>query len=116
MRYPWRRCLRKWEQRATEYWKARIAGDYAKVYALATPSYRKLHTAEQFHMQFGAGASLQAPSLSTSFASLKNARYALKSALHLLWVGMNLGTIATHLSETLAVGRRPVVAPRSVGD
>ena len=55
------------EKRATEYWKARIAGDYAKAYSLSTPAYRKVQ------------------SLSMSLVSQKNARCASKSVPHLLW-------------------------------
>ncbi len=46
------------QQRATEYWKTRIAGDYEKSYALSTPSYRKVRSVEQFKRQFGPGVSV----------------------------------------------------------
>ena len=36
------------QERATDYWKARVAGQIGKAYALSTPSYRKLRTEAQF--------------------------------------------------------------------
>jgi hypothetical protein len=88
------------QQRASEYWKARVAGDYAKAYALATPSYRKLQTAEQFRLQFGSAASLKGaePVNVTCEPEKCTARIKISAAPAL--AGMNLGTIDTHLSET----------------
>lgn len=88
------------EQRSGEYWKARIAGDYAKAYGLTTPSYRKLHTLEQFRMQFGAGAALQGASVVNVTCEPEKCTARIKINAAPALAGMNLGTIATHLSET----------------
>lgn len=88
------------QQRATEYWKARIAGDHAKAYALSTPSYRKLHTVEQFRMQFGGAASLKDAEPINVTCEPEKCTVRIKISAAPALVGMNLGTIATHLSET----------------
>ena len=88
------------ERRATEYWKARIAGDYAKAYSLSTPAYRKLHTAEQFRAQFGEGASLQGAEPINVTCEPEKCTVRIKISAAPALAGMNLGTIATHLSET----------------
>lgn len=88
------------QQRATEYWKARVAGDHAKAYALSTPSYRKLHTAEQFRKQFGSAASLKDAEPVNVTCEPEKCTVRIKISAAPALVGMNLGTIATHLSET----------------
>ncbi|PJI99195.1 hypothetical protein CLU85_4037 [Acidovorax sp. 69] len=88
------------QQRATEYWKARVTGNYAKAYALSTPSYRKLHTMEQFRMQFGDGASLKGAEPINTTCEPEKCTVRIKISAAPALVGMNLGTIATHLSET----------------
>lgn len=46
-------------QRSQDYWQARLAGKLDTAYALTTPSYRKLRTAEQFRKQHGSAAAVQ---------------------------------------------------------
>ena len=46
------------EKRATDYWKARMSANYEEAYKFSTPGYRKVRTAEQYKLQFGAGASV----------------------------------------------------------
>ncbi len=88
------------QQRAGEYWQARVSGDYAKAYALSTPAYRKLHTLEQFRMQFGAGAALQGADVVNVTCEPEKCTARIKISAAPALAGMNLGTIATHLSET----------------
>ncbi|WP_342721375.1 hypothetical protein [Acidovorax sp. FHTAMBA] len=88
-------------QRATEYWKARIAGQYEKAWALSTPAYRAIKTAEQFRVQFGSGATVEAatPYKVTCESGEKcTARMKLSATPALL--GMKLGTIDTYVDET----------------
>ena len=47
------------EQRANEYWNARVKGDFKTAYSLLTPAFRELNTEKDFVGRFGAGASLQ---------------------------------------------------------
>ncbi len=48
------------QKRAEAYWKARLEGKYEAAYALSTPAYRKLRTAEQFSKQYGASVAAKA--------------------------------------------------------
>lgn len=41
-------------QRSNDYWKARMAGEVAKTYAVTTPSYRALNDQEKFRLKYGA--------------------------------------------------------------
>lgn len=47
------------QERAGQYWQARIAGQYQQAYALTPPSYRKVRTLEQFRLQYGGPVSVQ---------------------------------------------------------
>lgn len=87
------------EQRATEFWQARKQGQVENAYALASPSYRRLHTLEQYKMQFGGAASLTGVQVIkvTCEAEKCTARIKIEAAPAL--VGLNLGTIATHMDE-----------------
>ncbi|PTT40672.1 hypothetical protein DBR23_07850 [Acidovorax sp. HMWF018] len=89
------------EQRATEYWKARIAGDYAKAYSLSTPSYRKVHTVEKFRVQFGVGANIEAAEpLKVTCESREKCTARMKLSATPALLGMKLGRIDTYVDET----------------
>lgn len=88
------------QQRSSEYWKARIAGDYAKAYSLAPPSYRKLHALEQYRMQFGSAATLKGAEPVNATCEVEKCTVRIKISAAPALIGMNLGTIDTHLSET----------------
>lgn len=47
------------EQRAGEYWKARIEARAQDAYQLLTPGYRAAHTLEQYKVQVGVTTSIQ---------------------------------------------------------
>ncbi|MBN9576711.1 MAG: hypothetical protein J0H16_22685 [Alicycliphilus denitrificans] len=87
-------------QRAGEYWKARQSGDYAKAYAFTTPSYRKLHSVEQYRLQFGQGATIQGAEVVKVDCETEKCTARIKINAAPALVGVNVGTIATHLSET----------------
>ena len=87
-------------QRSAEYWKARASGDYATAYALTPPSYRQLHSLEQFRQQFGQGAAIQGAEVVKVDCEAEKCSARIKISAAPALVGLNLGTIATHLSET----------------
>lgn len=87
-------------QRAAEYWKARIAGQYEKAWALSTPAYRSIKTAEQFRMQFGAGTMAQAAvPHSVTCESGEKCTVRMKLSAKPPIIGMNLDTIDTYVDE-----------------
>lgn len=88
------------QQRATEYWKARVAAQYEKAYALSTPSYRKLRTAEQFKLAFGAGANIQAAEVVKVNCEPEKCTAQMKLSVKPMIIGLNLSTIDTFVDET----------------
>ena len=87
------------EKRAADYWKARAAAQYEKAYALSTPAYRKLRTAEQFRLQFGAGASVQGAEVAQVTCEAQKCTARMKISIKPALVGLKLDTIATYLDE-----------------
>ena len=87
------------EKRAAEYWKARIAGNYQSAYALSTPSYRQVRSAEQFKMQFGAGASVQAADVLKATCEPVKCVVKIKISVNAALLRLNMATIATHVDE-----------------
>ena len=87
------------KQRAEAYWKARAAGQVDKAYELTSPSYRKVHTFDQFKMQFGNGASIKGVSVVKVDCEAEKCtvRSTVEAAPALM--GVSVGTIATHLDE-----------------
>lgn len=88
------------QQRATEYWKARVAAQYEKAYALSTPSYRKLRTAEQFKQKFGAGANIQAAEVVKVSCADEKCTAQMKLSVKPIILGLNLSTMDTFVDET----------------
>ncbi|GKS98653.1 nuclear transport factor 2 family protein [Acidovorax sp. SUPP3434] len=88
------------EQRATDYWKARVAGQYDKAYALSTPSYRKAKTAEQFKMQFGAGVAVKSVEVTKVTCDSEKCTTQVKLGVQPGMAGAKLGTIDSYLNET----------------
>ena len=86
--------------RATEYWQARIAGQYEKAYALSTPSYRKLRSAQQFKEQFGSGASVKTAEVVAVSCEPEKCTTRVKLGVSPAALRMKLDTIATHKDET----------------
>ena len=87
------------QQRATAYWKARVAGQVDKAYALSTPSYRQLRTETQFKMQFGAGASVDNAEVTKVNCEAEKCMTQIKISVKPALMGVKVGTIATHLNE-----------------
>lgn len=87
------------EKRATEYWNARIAGQYEKVYALSAPSYRKLRTEPQFKTKFGSSASIERAEVSKIECSTDKCNVQLKVGVKPAIPGVKLGTIDTFVNE-----------------
>ena len=87
------------QQRATAYWKARVAGQVDKAYALSTPSYRKLRTEAQFKQQFGAGASVEGAEVNKVTCEAEKCTAQIKISVKPALMGLKLDTIATYLDE-----------------
>lgn len=87
------------KQRAEAYWKARAAGQVDKAYELTTPSYRKVHTFDQFKMQFGNGASIKGVSVIKVDCEPEKCTVRTKVEAAPALMGISVGTIATHLDE-----------------
>ena len=87
------------EKRAAEYWKARVAGQVDKAYALSTPSYRKLRSEEQFKMRFGAGASVKSADVANVSCSAEKCTVKMKLGVQPALLRLNIGTVETYLDE-----------------
>lgn len=87
------------KQRAEAYWKARAAGQVDKAYELTSPSYRKVHTFDQFKMQFGNGASIKGVSVVKVDCEAEKCTVRTKVEAAPALMGVSVGTIATHLDE-----------------
>ena len=88
------------QQRATAYWKARVAGQVDKAYALSIPSYRKLRTEAQFKLQFGAGASVESAEVAKVVCEAEKCTVKVKLGVKPALMGLKVGTIATYVDET----------------
>lgn len=87
------------ERRASEYWAARVASQVDKAYALSTPSYRKLHTLDQFKQQFGGGANIQSANVMNVSCEAEKCTTKIKLSVKPLIIGLNLGTIDSFVDE-----------------
>lgn len=87
------------QKRSTEYWEARMAGNYEKAYALSAPSYRKLRTEPQFRMQFGSGAGIERAEVNKVECEAERCRVQLKVGVTLALPGINLNTVDTYINE-----------------
>ena len=87
------------KQRAEAYWKARAAGQVDNAYELTSPSYRKVHTFDQFKMQFGNGASIKGVSVVKVDCEAEKCTVRTKVEAAPALMGVSVGTIATHLDE-----------------
>ena len=87
------------QKRATDYWKARMAGQVDKAYALSTPSYRKLRTEAQFTMQFGAGANAEGAEVTKVSCEAEKCTAQVKLDVKPALLGLKIGTISTYFDE-----------------
>lgn len=87
------------KQRAETYWKARAAGQVDKAYALTSPSYRRVHTFDQFKMQFGNAAGIRGASVVKVDCESEKCTVRTKVETTPALMGVSVGTIATHLDE-----------------
>lgn len=88
------------EKRALAYWKARMAGQYEKAYALSTPSYRKLYTDVQFRSQFGAGVNVESAEVTKVACEAEKCIAQLKLGVKPALLGVKMGTIPTYVDDT----------------
>ena len=87
------------QKRATDYWKARLAGQYQKAYALSPPAYRKLRTEKQFQQQFGAGASVERAEVVKVSCEAEKCTTRVKLGVKPALAALNVGTLDTHFDE-----------------
>lgn len=87
------------EKRATEYWKARAAGQVDKAYALSTPSYRQLRTEAQFKMQFGAGVAVQGAEVAKVDCEAEKCTARMKLSVQPPVIAAKLGVIESYLND-----------------
>lgn len=86
--------------RSEAYWKARIAGQSDKSYALTPPSYRKAFTQEQFARQFGSGASVTGAEVTDVKCQPEKCVARVKLMAKPMIIGLKLDSIDTYLDET----------------
>jgi hypothetical protein len=86
-------------QRAKAFWNARAEGQVDKAYALTTPSYRKAHSVEQFKKQFGGTFALKGVEVVNVECEREKCTARTKIEVTPALMGINVGTIATHLDE-----------------
>ncbi len=87
------------KERAEAYWKARIAGQFDKTYALTPPSYRKAFTQEQFARQFGTGASVKSAEVTNVACEAEKCTAKIKLTAVPAIIGVKLRPIDTYLDE-----------------
>ena len=85
--------------RALEYWQARKTTDFEKAYQFSAPSYRKLHTAQQFRMQFGAGATFNAVAVNKVTCQPERCEVQMKLSVTPAVIGLKMGPLDTYLNE-----------------
>ncbi|ADX47909.1 hypothetical protein Acav_4019 [Paracidovorax avenae ATCC 19860] len=88
------------KERAEAYWKARMAGQYEKTYALTPPSYRAAVTKEQFARQFGNAASVTAAEVTNVECQPEKCVAKIKLTAKPMIIGVKLNSIDTYLDET----------------
>ena len=87
------------QQRATQYWEARIAGRPDTAYALSTPSYRKLRTEAQFRQQFGAAANVNGADVADVTCVEARCTAKIKILVTPALLGIKTGAVATYMDE-----------------
>lgn len=88
------------EKRATEYWKARMNADYQAAYQFSTPGYRKVRTAEQYKLQFGAGVSVVDASVSKVVCEPEKCEVQMKLGVKPAILMLKLDKVETYMNET----------------
>lgn len=85
--------------RAADFWNARRAGDFEKAYAFSTPAYRKLKSAQDYKMQFGAGAAVGASDVNKVVCEPQRCDVQMKLSVTPALVGLKMKAIDTYLNE-----------------
>ena len=86
-------------KRAQAFWNARAAGQTDKAYALTPPSYRKLHTLEQFQKNFGNAFTIKDVTVVNVTCEAEKCTARAKIDVNPALAGIKISTIATHLDE-----------------
>lgn len=86
-------------KRSNDYWKARMEANYKKAYDMSTPSYRSLKSADQFRLQYGAGAAIKGAETTQVKCQAEKCTARVKISAAPALAAMNLGTIDTYIDE-----------------
>lgn len=84
---------------ALDYWAARKAGQIDKVYAMSTPSYRKLRTEAQFRQKLGTAASFETAEVFAVNCESEKCNVRMKLGVKPNLPRLNIGIIDTYLDE-----------------
>ena len=85
--------------RATEFWTARRAGNYEKAYTYSAPAYRKLKSAQEYKLQFGAGVGVQSAEVNKVACEPQRCDVQMKLSVTPALVGIKIPAIDTYLNE-----------------
>ncbi len=86
------------EKRATEYWKARLEGRFNSAYALISPAYRSVRSADDYKTRFG-GGSVKSAEVVRVTCEPQKCVVKVKLVAGVAVPGLNLGELATHVDE-----------------
>lgn len=87
------------EKRAAQYWQSRIEGRFDKAYALTSPSFRAVRTAEQYKARFGGGSSIKSAEVVRVTCEEKKCSANMKLVAAITLPVVNLSNITTYLDE-----------------
>ena len=87
------------EKRATEYWNARRAGDFEKAYAFSTPAYRKIKSAQDYKLQFGAGVAVNSAEVNKVACEPQRCDVQMKLSVMPALMGLKMKPVDTYLNE-----------------
>lgn len=87
------------QKRSTDYWKARVAGEPSKAYALSTPSYRKVRTEAQYKMQYGGNVGTQSAEVVKVTCEAEKCTVRLKLEVKPPIPGVNIGVVPLYMDE-----------------
>lgn len=88
------------QQRAQQYWQARIAQQPAKAYAFTTPSYRQLRSPEQFARQVGNVATVKDASVYNVRCEEERCTARMELKVHAIVAQVDAGLVSMYVDET----------------
>ncbi len=85
--------------RATEYWAARRVGNYEKAYTYSAPAYRKLKSAQEYKLQYGAGVAVGSSEVNKVACEPQRCEVQMKLSVTPALVGLKIPAVDTYLNE-----------------